>query len=1553
MASSNINLNALGLNYSPNALSLPPGSLTQADNVIIRRDNTIESRRGFRDYSQSLSGVTQQLIEYKNRLIAHTGTNGLEYDTQVLDADTRSIFAAFAGTYLPTETGLRIKSIEANGNLYFTTADGIKKLSSLDGTDFTSDTIRNSGAIKALDITADLDITQGQLDGYLPNDSAVAYRVVYGYKDNNQNLLLGTPSNRVVVYNYLTDVTAMDLNALAETVDVLAQSASYPHIDDGNYAQLLYTPLNSDTSLLQTNIVEFALKLDTDIHLATISGASASMAIGSISVSSNICTVTFSSGDPRNFISNGDHIILSNFTGSASVINTDVRITAGSLAYVTIDAAPTATTIQFAVTTANFTQTSFSSVGDIYSYNYQYITSTGDTVEAAPLITLTLSTPATHEQTNTCYNTLSRILTRLKAELSGVIPTALQTQYFVPFFLTENANVKVTMTLPTDLLTDYFVQVYRTRIFTATAIQTLGDNGGTPVIPDDEMRLVFEDFPTSAEIAAGSKVFIDNTPDELVLNNTNLYTNPESGEGILNANEPPPFAKDINSFKGYTFYANTKTKQKIPTFQLLGVSNIDSGDTITIGNATSSDTYTFQSGAKEVTDITCTSASAITNGHYFEIHSANDGNFYTVYAVKDNVNSPPSVTGATNIPFYIFTGDSPSQVAQAVMDALNVYIYGFTVIANTLPKIRVTNIDEGVTTVAVDINSGFTVTRITAGNGEDATTKKVLLSSLTSAAQAIEQTAQSLVRIINKQSDSVITAYYISSDITPPGQMDLEARNVSDSAFYIIASTTDTGNSFNPSIEPEFPLSASGSINQYTLASPTVIRTSAAHGLQSGQQIMITGSVSGSSTNIDGVWTVTVTDSTHFTIPKAVTTAGTQGAWSLLSLAAPSTDDINPNRIFYSKYSQPEAVPLLNYFDISAKDKEIVRIMPLRDTLFVFKKDGTYRVSGQVAPFTTSLLDTSTIVVAADSVSVANNIIYSWTTKGITPITETGAGREVSRPIDTQILYLSSSQFTNFSTATWGIGYDSDSSYLLFTNSATDDTVATIVFRYCILTNTWTNFTITQNCGIISPSKDRIFTASGTSAIIQEERKEFLRTDFADNEFGVSLGNGDLFTNGSVLRFPSVLGMAIGDVITQDQTVTVYKYNNLLNQLDADPTVGLNTISSTTGGGTTLTVNLSAAHGLTTNDYVTISETNSVPVIDGTYKVTVTSGSAYTITIPAVVTTQATTGHSKRSYIDTIPAVAGSNMRTSLVNLCTYLDNDPGLVLTTYSSKIGDKTGTISLNTPANPTILTASGITNLVDGRIVTLTGTNGSIPTIGNATYEISNTGTWGTSSSFSIDVDVTTGGTTGITYATTENLNNFDDIEACFNAIINQLNVDTGATYTSYPIITKTTLFEAIITNINPNTRKVTVNLPLEWVYGDMTVFKSIDCEFTFAPITNGDPLMSKHISDATFMFNNKAFTNLTASFSSDLMPAFVPVSFTGDGVGLFGSNSGTGFGYGQFGGNSTSGPFRTFVPRNAQRCRFLNIKLNHQIARESWSLFGITLTGEMQISTRAYR
>lgn len=79
-------------------------------------------------------------------------------------------------------------------------------------------------------------------------------------------------------------------------------------------------------------------------------------------------------------------------------------------------------------------------------------------------------------------------------------------------------------------------------------------------------------------------------------------------------------------------------------------------------------------------------------------------------------------------------------------------------------------------------------------------------------------------------------------------------------------------------------VTTSKTISANSLANPTVILTSTAHGWSTGDFVKITGS--NSTPSIDGVRQITVIDATHFSVAVNVTVAGTAGtvSRSLLSL---------------------------------------------------------------------------------------------------------------------------------------------------------------------------------------------------------------------------------------------------------------------------------------------------------------------------------------------------------------------------------------------------------------------------------------------------------------------------------------------------------------------------------------------------------------------------------------------------------------------------------------------------------------------------------------------
>lgn len=84
----------------------------------------------------------------------------------------------------------------------------------------------------------------------------------------------------------------------------------------------------------------------------------------------------------------------------------------------------------------------------------------------------------------------------------------------------------------------------------------------------------------------------------------------------------------------------------------------------------------------------------------------------------------------------------------------------------------------------------------------------------------------------------------------------------------------------------------SSTITGNSAANPTVVTTSADHGLTSGATVQITGSTSDPS--IDGTWTVTVLSDTTFSIPIEVTVAGSTGTVTAMDDTDETYTDLAP-----------------------------------------------------------------------------------------------------------------------------------------------------------------------------------------------------------------------------------------------------------------------------------------------------------------------------------------------------------------------------------------------------------------------------------------------------------------------------------------------------------------------------------------------------------------------------------------------------------------------------------------------------------------------------------
>lgn len=164
----------------------PPGSMSVASNVNCDQIGITTSRRGFEFYSDQQFDVTYgpilKLFVYLDTMYASFN------DGQFAQDDGSGAWTVYGSSFKmnPPTNGF-LHQMLAGGNSYFTTDNGIYKLSGINAT-----APLPAGAPPALD--TQLQVSDKVTSGFLNAQSQCAYEIVWGYTDESELLILGAPS---------------------------------------------------------------------------------------------------------------------------------------------------------------------------------------------------------------------------------------------------------------------------------------------------------------------------------------------------------------------------------------------------------------------------------------------------------------------------------------------------------------------------------------------------------------------------------------------------------------------------------------------------------------------------------------------------------------------------------------------------------------------------------------------------------------------------------------------------------------------------------------------------------------------------------------------------------------------------------------------------------------------------------------------------------------------------------------------------------------------------------------------------------------------------------------------------------------------------------------------------------------------------------------------------------------------------------------------------------------------------------------------------------------
>lgn len=249
-----------------------------------------------------------------------------------------------------------------------------------------------------------------------------------------------------------------------------------------------------------------------------------------------------------------------------------------------------------------------------------------------------------------------------------------------------------------------------------------------------------------------------------------------------------------------------------------------------------------------------------------------------------------------------------------------------------------------------------------------------------------------------------------------------------------------------------------------------------------------------------------------------------------LSTSRASTNDRGKNKLFFSKPFEPEAVPLPSFRNVGSAEAEILRIEALRDSLFIFKEDGIFRLSGETEQtFVVDLFDRSTVLLAADSVQTLNNQIFAYTDQGIVSVSEAGV-QVRSRMIERTLLELYGVNPAGMENLSFGVAYESERKYLFSCISNSGDTFPTQIYVYNVVTDSWTRWPLSKRAGIVLESV--LYWADGASDRLSKERKSYNFTDYADEPVAVTINS----SSGNEVTLANASEVEVGDVLYDSDT---------------------------------------------------------------------------------------------------------------------------------------------------------------------------------------------------------------------------------------------------------------------------------------------------------------------------------------------------------------------------------------------------------------------------------
>jgi hypothetical protein len=256
------------------------------------------------------------------------------------------------------------------------------------------------------------------------------------------------------------------------------------------------------------------------------------------------------------------------------------------------------------------------------------------------------------------------------------------------------------------------------------------------------------------------------------------------------------------------------------------------------------------------------------------------------------------------------------------------------------------------------------------------------------------------------------------------------------------------------------------------------------------------------------------------------------GSWNpilptVASSATASANDTNEAAVRWSDLDDPESFPLGNELTVGDRNDPIYRGAPLRDSLFVFKKQGGVSVIPNQLPFRARELDPTCRLLSPDTVVSLNNKLYALTEQGLSAISEVGVDI-IGWPLDYDVRALLNTAQDAITRIPFAVSYESERQLWLWLPESGSDTFCTQAYIFNHATRAFTRAPVSRTCGLVVPGTNIMWLGDGESNTLIRERKSFDDTDYTDDTLTSTL----VSVSGTILTLSEALDVEAGDLIT-------------------------------------------------------------------------------------------------------------------------------------------------------------------------------------------------------------------------------------------------------------------------------------------------------------------------------------------------------------------------------------------------------------------------------------